>query len=73
MRVAVASGKGGTGKTTVAVSLALSLADDPRWVDVHSMNCTDQYKTAPLFAVPSPSRSVALHAQKERVDDARCR
>jgi len=26
MRIAVASGKGGTGKTTIATSLALSLA-----------------------------------------------
>ncbi len=55
MIIAVSSGKGGTGKTTVAVSLALSLADEttngsrrPLLVD-----CDVEAPNAGLFLSPA--------------------
>ncbi|MDX9954363.1 MAG: ATP-binding protein [Anaerolineae bacterium] len=55
MRVAIASGKGGTGKTTVAVSLALSLAEyHPLLLD-----CDVEEPNAALFLRP------AFTAQRE--------
>jgi MinD superfamily P-loop ATPase len=50
MRIAVASGKGGTGKTTVATSLALLLA---RASSVHFLDCDVEAPNAALFLRPS--------------------
>ncbi len=58
MRIAVASGKGGTGKTTVATSLALSLA--PRQ-PVLFLDCDVEAPNAHLYLRPS------FRAQKEAV------
>lgn len=49
MIIAVASGKGGTGKTTVAVSLALSLADDGPLL----LDCDVEEPNAALFLNPT--------------------
>jgi len=43
MKIAIASGKGGTGKTTVAVNLALSL------VDVQYIDCDVEEPNGYLF------------------------
>ena len=48
MRIAVASGKGGTGKTTVATSLALSLAEQ----DVRLLDCDVEAPNAALYLKP---------------------
>jgi MinD superfamily P-loop ATPase len=58
MRIAVASGKGGTGKTTIATSLALSLADRN---DVWYIDCDVEGPNGHLFLKPA----LACHSQVE--------
>ena len=56
MRIAVASGKGGTGKTTVAVSLYLALADAPagsRPAALQYLDCDVEEPNAAIFLKPS--------------------
>jgi MinD superfamily P-loop ATPase len=50
MRIAIASGKGGTGKTTVAVNLALTAAR--AGLDVHLADCDVEEPNAHLFLTP---------------------
>ena len=49
MIISIASGKGGTGKTTVAVNLALSLLNK----EVQYMDCDVEEPNAHLFLKPS--------------------
>jgi MinD superfamily P-loop ATPase len=49
MRIAVASGKGGTGKTTIATSLALSLSSTQ---PVLFLDCDVEAPNAHLFLQP---------------------
>lgn len=49
MRIAVASGKGGTGKTTIATSLALSLVN---YGDVHYVDCDVEAPNGHIFLNP---------------------
>ncbi len=77
MRIAVASGKGGTGKTTVATSLALSLAagrtqtqpalDPPLFLD-----CDVEAPNAHLFLKPTFERRQEVGLLIPRVDEAKC-
>ncbi len=68
MIVAVASGKGGTGKTTVAVSLALSLSDRrPLLVD-----CDVEEPNAALFLNPVLAERREVGRPVPEVDPARC-
>jgi MinD superfamily P-loop ATPase len=70
MRIAVASGKGGTGKTTIATSLALSLAEfeiPPIFLDgdVEAPN-------AHLFLSPAFEQRQEVAIQIPQVDEGKC-
>lgn len=68
MRIAVASGKGGTGKTTVATSLALSLdAATTLFLD-----CDVEAPNAHLFLYPSIEQRQEVGILIPQVDESRC-
>ena len=67
MIISVASGKGGTGKTLVATSLALSLGDDAQLVD-----CDVEAPNAHLFLRPSTLQNQPVCIPVPRVDEGRC-
>lgn len=69
MRIAVASGKGGTGKTTVATSLALVLADAG---SVEFLDCDVEEPNAHLFLKPAIERREPIQIPVPRVDEAEC-
>jgi MinD superfamily P-loop ATPase len=77
MRIAVASGKGGTGKTTVATSLALSLTADGAQVDLWShpplfLDCDVEAPNAHLFLEPTFERRQKVGILIPQVDEAKC-
>lgn len=67
MIVAVASGKGGTGKTTVAVSLALALSGQPVFLD-----CDVEEPNAALFLRPTITQREEVGILIPEVDFERC-
>jgi len=69
LRIAVASGKGGTGKTTVAVNLALSLAEEH---PVGLIDCDVEEPNAHLFLSPEIEDQEAIYKQLPVVDSVRC-
>ncbi|MEW6567635.1 MAG: ATP-binding protein [Chloroflexota bacterium] len=73
MRIAVASGKGGTGKTTVATSLALSLArtSDGRTPPL-LLDCDVENPNAHIYLNPSIVRQSKVTISIPAVDPARC-
>ncbi len=68
MRIAVASGKGGTGKTTVATSLALAVADR----SVLFLDCDVEAPNAHLILKPDLVLRQPVHRLVPRVDEVRC-
>jgi MinD superfamily P-loop ATPase len=67
MKLAIASGKGGTGKTTVAVNLAL-VADRP----VHLLDCDVEEPNAHLFLKTTGLRQQIVSIPIPKVNEARC-
>jgi MinD superfamily P-loop ATPase len=69
MIISVASGKGGTGKTLVATSLALSLKDRCR---VQLLDCDVEEPNDHIFLRPVITGSEAVCVPIPRVDEAKC-
>jgi len=69
MIISVASGKGGTGKTLVATSLALSLKDNDR---VQLLDCDVEEPDDHLFLKPEIAGSKAVSILVPAVDEEKC-
>ncbi len=75
MIVAVASGKGGTGKTTVAVNLALAVASLKGQRDterVYFLDCDVEEPNAALFLHPTIERRDEVQVPIPQVDLSKC-
>ncbi|RKY32639.1 MAG: (4Fe-4S)-binding protein [Candidatus Omnitrophota bacterium] len=66
MIISVASGKGGTGKTTIAVSLALSLEN------VQFIDCDVEEPNAHIFLKPAIKERKKAHVLVPEIDLAKC-
>jgi MinD superfamily P-loop ATPase len=66
MVIAVASGKGGTGKTTIAVGLALSLED------IQFLDCDVEEPNAHIFLKPEITHTERVNIPVPKVNEDRC-
>ena len=66
MIISVASGKGGTGKTTVALNLAFSLTN------VQLMDCDVEEPNLHLFLAPQERRTIPVWISVPQVDETQC-
>jgi MinD superfamily P-loop ATPase len=69
MIISVASGKGGTGKTLVATSLALSLSDKCK---VQLLDCDVEEPNAHIFLHSAINQSQAVFIPVPKIDEAKC-
>jgi len=67
MRIAIASGKGGTGKTTVAINLALSATRIDRFID-----CDVEEPNSHIFLKPAIQQTRTMDLPVPTVDADRC-
>jgi MinD superfamily P-loop ATPase len=68
MIISIASGKGGTGKTTIAVNLALSL---PKGT-VQLIDCDVEEPNSHLFLSPSIHQVTSMGIPVPRIDESKC-
>jgi MinD superfamily P-loop ATPase len=71
MIISVASGKGGTGKTTIAVNLALVLAKDKE-KNVQFLDCDVEEPNAHLFLKPIITSSESVEIPVPKIIDKKC-
>ena len=69
MIISVASGKGGTGKTLVATSLALSLKD---LVGMQLLDCDVEEPNNHIFVRSTISKSEVVNIPVPRIDEVKC-
>ncbi len=67
MIISIASGKGGTGKTTVATNLALSINSD-----VQLLDCDVEEPNAHLFIQPTFNKTETIYTPVPEVDEKKC-
>ncbi len=67
MIITVASGKGGTGKTTVATNLAVSMG-----AGVQLLDCDVEAPNAHLFLIPTLDHSQTIFATVPEIDEQKC-
>lgn len=70
MRIAIASGKGGTGKTTVAVNMAAVAARHRE--DVTYIDCDVEEPNGHIFFKPTVEKIETVMVPVPRVDDSKC-
>lgn len=68
MIISIASGKGGTGKTTIAVNLALSLTRET----VQLIDCDVEEPNSHLFITPTIHQVTSVGIPVPRIDESRC-
>ena len=67
MKIAIASGKGGTGKTTIAVNLALSMSDPAQVLD-----CDVEEPNCHIFLKPEFTGKEVVSSPVPKVDENKC-
>ena len=67
MIVSIASGKGGTGKTTIATSLALSINSGVQFLD-----CDVEEPNAHIFLKPEIKQNKAISIPVPKIDESKC-
>jgi len=67
MKIAIGSGKGGTGKTTVAVALALAATDPVQYLD-----CDVEEPNGHIFMKPDLKERTPVHVPVPSVDSVLC-
>ncbi len=72
MRITVASGKGGTGKTTIATSLALSLVKSDPTLPLLFVDCDVEAPNAHIFLKPHLDQKQPVSILVPSVDSSRC-
>lgn len=73
MVITIASGKGGTGKTTVAVNMAVALAQSPEAPeDIRLLDCDVEEPNDHLFVKPSFSQSAEVTVMRPEWNEELC-
>ena len=70
MKIAIASGKGGTGKTTIATNLACSIARTGRTVQY--LDCDVEEPNGHIFLQPEIRKTQAVMVPVPQVDSTKC-